>query len=62
MHNFNSDLCNLNKKVIVHLPQRIKNEHFNSWLLATTQLFSGNTVEEPLLEVVDSGDPMKLQS
>ena len=57
-HNFISDSCNLNRKVTVHSQQGIKNEYFNCWFSATMQVLLGNIIQEPLLKVVHSDDPI----
>ena len=59
-HFFISDSCN--RKVTVHSQQGIKNEYFNCWFLATMQILLGTIIQEPLLKVVHSDDPMILQS
>ena len=61
-HNFISDSCNLNRKVTVHSQQGIKNEYFNCWFSATIQVLLGTIIQEPLLKVVHSDDPMIQQS
>ena len=61
-HSFISDSCNLNRKVTVNSQQGIKNEYFNCWFSATMQVLLGTIIQEPLLKVVHSDDPMILQS
>ena len=61
-HNFINDSCNLNGEVTVHSQQGIKNEYFNCWFSATTQVLLGTITQEPLLKVVHSEEPMILQS
>ena len=61
-HNFISDSYNLNRKVTVHSQQGIKNEYFNCWFSATMQVLHAIIIQEPLLKVVHSDDPMILQS
>ena len=61
-HNFISDSYNLNRKVTVHSQQGIKNEYFNCWFSATMQVLLGTIIQEPLLKVVHSDDPMIQQS
>ena len=62
LHNFISDSCNLNEKVIVHSQQGMKNEYYNCWFSATIQVLLGTIIQEPLPKIVHSDDPMILQS
>ena len=61
-HNFISDSCNLSKKVTAHSQQGIKSEYFNCWFSATMHVLLGTIIQEPLLKIVYSDDPMILQS
>ena len=51
-HNFISDSCNLNRKLTVLSQQGIKNKYFDCWSLAI--------IQEPLLKVLHSDNPMIL--
>ena len=61
-HNYISDSDNLNKKVTMHSQQGIKNDYFNCWFLATMQILLGTIIQELLLKIVHSDDPMILHS
>ena len=46
----------------MHSQQGIKNDYFNCWFLATMQVLLRTIIQEPLLKIVHSDDPMILHS